>query len=285
MKMSTSIPWPAKMIGKLVLSRVPAPYRCWHRLGIFRHGDMRDPSYAYSKFMAHYSRVAFSRKGLGFVALELGPGDSLHSALIARSVGASRTYLVDVGRYAPCPADCCRSMVEYLCRQAAEGGGVDGNLAIEDCVSEYRTRGLESLKEIPDGSVDFVWSEAVLEHIRLNELAQVMRQLRRILRRDGVCSHHVDLKDHLGGSLNHLRFSDSVWESALFRDSGFYTNRVRLSEMLRLFREAGFCVESVETVRWPELPVRRSVLDDHFASMPDSELCVSGFDVVLRRVS
>ena len=44
-------------------------------------------------------------------------------------------------------------------------------------------------------------------------------------RRDGICVHRVDLNDHLGGRLNNLRFTDAIWESVLFRESGFYANR------------------------------------------------------------
>lgn len=286
MKHLESISWRTKMLGKMVLSRIPLSYRYWRRLGIFKHGAMLDPAYAYSKFRMHYDRVEFSRKGSDFVVLELGPGDSLHSALIARSVGASKTYLVDVGRYASCPADCCRTMAAFLRQHDVNVSGEDDERDVQEMLLDagaiYLTHGIESLAEIPDGSVDYIWSEAVLEHIGRKDFGLLLWQLKRILRQDGVCSHHVDLKDHLGGSLNHLRFSEATWESALFRKSGFYTNRIRYSEMLELFRMAGFYDKTVGIWRWPMLPLRRSSLCDRFACMTDAELCVSGFDVVLR---
>ena len=286
MRLSSSIPWPAKMLAKMVLSKIPISYRSWNRLGIFKHGAMLDPSYAYSKFMTHYGRVDFPRKGKDFVTLELGPGDSLHSALIAQTVGASQTYLVDVGCYALCPADCCQIMAKYLRQMEGDDRGLAGNPSSDERLSSagatYLTHGLKSLADIPNGSVDFIWSEAVLEHIRLDEFDSLMRQLKRILRPDGVCSHHVDLKDHLGGYLNHLRFSQSTWESDLFHNSGFYTNRLRFSEMLEIFQTVGFSVDNVTVQRWPTIPFQRSSLDSRFSLMTDEELCVSGFDVILR---
>ena len=39
-----------------------------------------------------------------------------------------------------------------------------------------------------------------------------MRELRRVLRNDGVFSNRVDLRDHLGAALNNLRFPESLWE-------------------------------------------------------------------------
>jgi len=40
-----------------------------------------------------------------------------------------------------------------------------------------------------------------------------MNEYCRVLSSDGIASHRIDLKDHLGGSLNNLCFSVRVWES------------------------------------------------------------------------
>jgi len=40
-----------------------------------------------------------------------------------------------------------------------------------------------------------------------------------------------------------MRFSTQAWESPLMAQSGFYTNRLRFSEMLNIFKEAGFRTE------------------------------------------
>ena len=60
-------------------------------------------------------------------------------------------------------------------------------------------------------------------------------ELRRIQRSEGVGSHCVSISDILGGKLNDLRFSRRIWESSLMANSGFYTNRLRYRELLRLF--------------------------------------------------
>jgi hypothetical protein len=66
--------------------------------------------------------------------------------------------------------------------------------------------------------------------------------------------------------------------------SGFYTNRIRYSEMLQLFREAGFRVDVHNVDRWIDLPIPRKKLSPPYREMPDQELAVKGFDVVLRHV-
>lgn len=75
--------------------------------------------------------------------------------------------------------------------------------------SQYFTDGLSSLRSIPTHSIDFIFSQAVLEHLRKHEFLDMMKELRRILKPTGICSHQVDLKDHLGGALNNLTFLKS----------------------------------------------------------------------------
>jgi len=68
----------------------------------------------------------------------------------------------------------------------------------------------------------------------------------------------------------------------LFRESGFYTNRIRFAEMLVLFERAGFSCRTPRVVRWDRLPTPRAKLAAPFSQMPDDSLLVSGFDAVLR---
>ena len=92
----------------------------------------------------------------------------------------------------------------------------------------------------------------------------------------------MDLKDHLGNALNNLRFSEGIWESPWMSKSGFYTNRIRFSEMLNIFQNAGFSLQLEQVDRWEQLPTPRRKMTTAFSSLPDDELCVSGFDTLLR---
>jgi len=73
-----------------------------------------------------------------------------------------------------------------------------------------------------------------------------------------------------------------LWESEFMARSGFYTNRIRYREFLELFKRAGFDVEVKRVLRWDRLPTPRNKLNEAFRSLPDDELLVYGFDVVLR---
>ena len=280
------IPWQCKIALKLLLARLPIKYQSWSNIGIFRHGTMKDPEYALRVFTTHFERVrSLLSTDKHVVGLELGPGDSLSGAILGASFGFERVLLVDVGRFASNDFHTYEALIRFLQSRDLPTGRYNDCQTIEELLlrsnATYFTGGLRDLREIPDGSVDFVWSHAVLEHVRRDEFLPTMRELRRVLAPGGVASHRIDLADHLGGALNNLRFRRTLWESSTWSSSGFYTNRIRYREMLDLFQEAGFASDVVRVDRWKQLPTPRRKLDREFRSQPDQDLVVSGFDVIL----
>ena len=279
-------PWYVRMATKVVLSRVPVPYQAWRALRLFAHGEMAQSAYAYRVFRQHFDASNFPRKAGGFVALEIGPGDGLLSAVIAAACGAAKSYLVDMGAYATRDIRPYQEIAQLLSSEGLAapdlGGAQDLAEILRRCNAAYLTHGLASLRELPSHSVDFAWSHAVLEHIRAREFAAGVNELRRILATDGCVSHQIDLRDHLGGGLNNLRFPGHWWEAEWLARSGFYTNRIRFGEMMRVFAAAGFSVERLVTSRFETLPLRRASLAAEFRSLSDEDLLVSGFHVVMR---
>jgi SAM-dependent methyltransferase len=280
------LPWWFKMTAKGVLTRVPVPYGFWRRLGVFRHGTMDDLGYA-ERVAGHH--LSHGNGGLepGFTALEIGPGDSLLSAVCARAAGAGRTYLVDVGRFAVREVEPYRALARSLAERHLPAPDLDGvtsfDEVLERCGAVYLTGGVESMATLPSQSVDISWSQAALEHVRRSELEPLVNELYRVHRSGTVSSHRIDLRDHLANALNNLRFSERRWEGRLFAGSGFYTNRLRCSELLRLFGRAGFDAEAVSIDRWPVVPTPRARMVEPYRSLPDDELTIAGFDVVLHR--
>lgn len=290
-------PWWFKVGIKLVLARLPVPYALWKKLGLFEHGDMNKIELAWDTFLEH-ARVAgvldekegclkLKTQGGGFTVLELGPGDSLFTALIAKALGATRCWLVDAGFFATTSVPLYVRLAEYLQQQGKNISITAPNKNIEDILhssqSEYLTDGVNSLATLPEESIDYCFSNAVLEHIPKEDFPALAAELFRIVKLTGVCIHRVDLRDHLGGGLNNLRFSNATWESALFRKSGFYTNRIRFGEMISIFESAGFDCQFPRITRWDAMPIQEEKLNEEFRKFPDDDLMVSVFDVVLRR--
>lgn len=282
-----SLPWWAKLSAKLVLARLPISYRMWRKLKLFRHGEMNDPGRAIRTFEKYYQR-ACERAIIpqSFTVLELGPGDSILSGLAARSMGASQVWLVDAGAFAETDLAACHRTQTLL----KHTGHIDLDLADAKSIDEvlrranliYLTRGTASLTEIPDASIDFFWSQVVLEHVPYKEFPEFLRQLRRVVKPQGIGVHSIDFRDHLSNALNNLRFSHAIWESQIFRNSGFYTNRIRPSSMLTYFKDANFNAEVVASTYWPKIPTSRSVMSPSFSRLPEDELRLAEYEVILR---
>ena len=79
-----------------------------------------------------------------------------------------------------------------------------------------------------------------------------------------------------------MRFSTRLWESNWVANSGFYTNRLRYSEMIKLFKQAGFDVQTVSINRWTSSPTPRRLMSIEFQSLSEEDLLVKEFDVLLR---
>ncbi len=283
--MRVGIPWWGKIGAKLLLSRLPLGSAVWQRLGVFRHGQMDRGDYAVRTFNSHAEKTGLMAQLSGKTVLELGPGDSVATALIAAAHGA-RAILVDMSAYARMDLQPYLDLSHALVMQGLPAPDLSDCRTIGEmlarCGAQYMTEGLTNLKVIESESVDLIFSQAVLEHIRRREFLETMQECRRILKPTGVCSHQIDLRDHLEGALNNLRFSERVWESEFFARSGFYTNRIQREQMLQLFTQAGFSVECSEVQRWSALPTPRSKLNKQFKDLGEDELCIYAFDVLLR---
>jgi SAM-dependent methyltransferase len=291
------VPWWMRIGAKVMLARLPVPYSMWKSLRLFEHGDMNQPSRALNAFLEHALSAGvvgtgpvlprLLHDGGDFNVLELGPGDSLFTAVIARALGMSRTWLVDAGPFATTDMSAYAGLFSFLHQKGyvlpfdTPPQSVADVLSV--CEGEYLTEGVQSLGRVPSASVDYCFSNAVLEHIPKGDFSRMADELMRILKPDGVCLHRVDLKDHLGGGLNNLRFSETTWEGGLFRSSGFYTNRIRFGEMIRIFEKAGFECSLPRVIRWEKLPIPRARLHATFRHLPDDDLLASGFDIVLKR--
>lgn len=282
-----TIPWFLKIPAKIVLSRLPMHYDAWRGLNMFRAGGMDDPETAFSVYQMHCKAAGFADRR-GYTVLELGPGDSMLTALFACSAGAARSILVDQSELATGKLELFGDAEAMLARKSLPVPGVarlntiDAVLDRLDC--RYLTGGLDSLKSLPDGCVDFVFSNAVIEHVRKGRFAETAREMYRVMAPAGVASHWIDYRDHLQLGLNNLRFSEPVWESDFMARSGFYTNRMTAVEIRAQFEEAGFAIEERDTTLWPGgLPTPQAAMSEPFASMAEEDLMVMMNWLLLRK--
>jgi SAM-dependent methyltransferase len=278
------LPWWAKIGAKIVLSRVLPSYRARKALGLFLHGNLDRNVAQHLAFvrnvLAQHERIAGSKAAS---LLELGPGNSLGTALFAAAEGVGRVWLADVGDFASDDMAFYRRLAGMTQGLSARADFTDRIRMLQSINATYLTNGTANLSEIPDGSLDLVLSTAVLEHVGRADFPLLAREMMRLLRPGGTAYHEVDLMDHLGGAQNNLRFSEQTWESPLMAKSGFYTNRLRCREILQIMRETGFDAALTRVARWPSPPTPREELAEPFRALPDDELLIANFGMLLRK--
>jgi hypothetical protein len=208
--------------------------------------------------------------------LEIGPGDSLASGIIASSKGAKTSYLIDSGDYMTKDTSKYLILIEKL-----YGADFLKNKkfdTIDDIKKEFNiiqmTEGVTSLKTLPDNLIDISFSNACLEHVACNEVGELFKELKRVSRAGAISSHFIDYKDHLEYSLNNLRFSKKFWEKDIIKKSGIYTNRMRFCEMKTIIEQAGFNCVITQLGKWDSLPLKESKLHPDFKSFKKEHLLV-----------
>lgn len=282
------LPWWVKKNLKLVLSRLPFSYQDWGRFGIFRHGELAENVSGlfrqFRRFLEAYEREQGKKPQS---LLELGPGDSVGNALFAAALKMGPYHFVDVGDFATENEDHYKAYADYLTEQ---GFAVDPPLpdykrdtVLGAAQGKYLTAGLASLRTLPDSSLDYSFSQAVFEHIRRDEFAETMQELYRLHKKGSFSRHWVDLHDHLGGGANHYRYTADEWERPSIWQSGFYTNRLMMHEMVKMAEEAGFSVTTPEIHRWPARVLADTPLAHEFRHFSDSELNICTFLIELRK--
>jgi SAM-dependent methyltransferase len=190
--------------------------------------------------------------------LELGPGRMVLRAPVLAGMGFGRIWYADPADSAPTAPGPYEEAARLASARGVAvpdlSGAADRGAVLARCDAALLTGGPDVLSAIPDGAVDLVVSEVVLEHVRREDLAPLLSQLRRVTAPDGLGLHWVDFHDHLGGGLQHLRFSDAFWASPLAGRAGIYVNRLGLSALVSRFRRAGFAVAVPHVMAWAERP-------------------------------
>ena len=268
--------WFLKIIFKIIISRLPIPYSFWKSIGLLKHGRMDSCEYAIKIFDLHFYRAFPKKIPSNLKILELGPGDSIASAIIGFSYGVKFTYLVDVGNYITKDLNFYKKLILILKGRGFKTPNISDSNSIQEilnlCNGIYLTDGLSSLNSIKDNNIDFVWSHSVLEHVRKYQFHAIQKELIRILKSNGLASHSIDFQDHLDYGLNNLRFPEKLWESNLFANSGFYTNRIPALKMHSIFEKTGFKIKRKSLGKWIRLPIKRSSIHREFNIYKDAEL-------------
>ncbi len=150
---------------------------------------------------------------------------------------------------------------------------------------DARKTGIES------NSIDFILSNATMEHIPEEHLPDIMKESYRILKPGGIMSNVIDYRDHWSffdnsiSVYNYLQYSDKEWKK--LNPSIMYQNRMRHPDYIKIIKGAGF--EILEEK--PDYPVNIELehlnkvkLTDHYLrKYSREELSIKSSMLVLRK--
>lgn len=236
----------------------------WHKLIPYKikllinkspHGDMINNIYANNIFKKH---VKFNNPNPNGTILEIGPGDSPNSCIDAIKYGFNNAILIDNAKYF--------DIKDY-----------------EECYKlKYLTNGINAFESIQDNEIDFCFSHTVLQHINLDQIENFIKNIYRVMKKGSTGSHHIDFKDMLFGQLNHLFIESSIWESSLIKGCPFYTNRLRKSEIISIFKKNGFSIEILNEKKINP-NIDRNNLIKKFSSITEDDLLCSSIQILTKK--
>ncbi len=244
------------------------------------------------------------------VVAELGPGDSLGVGIAALLTGAERYLAFDVVAHANVARNLIvlDELVELFRARSAIPDGNEfpevsphlkdyrfpeqtlGRERMDEALAPGRIAAIrESIKKhdspesmlqyrapwfsdnvVDPGSVDMIFSQAVLEHV--DDLVDAYRVMRRWLAPEGFMSHEIDFKSHGWASEwnGHWSYSDTMWKLIRGRDSWFI-NRVPASAHLELLQQEGYRVIRFDRESRPN-QFKRHQLSKRFQQIPNIDL-------------
>jgi hypothetical protein len=202
--------------------------------------------------------------------------------------GAARVYAVDLVRLATV------GQVNAVIAQLKElvPGEWPPIGSFEDLEKLYRIHyhapGDARATGLPDRSVDFICSTAVMEHIPEPEIRAIMKECRRIASPRAVFSFIIDYHDHYGtadGKItlwNFYRYSHKQWRK--FNPPNHYQNRLRHSDHERIFQDLGLeIVQAERTIPpWSEPSLKKVPVCEEFNRYSLEDLLTAGGKFLLR---
>lgn len=201
--------------------------------------------------------------------LEVGAGRDLAVPLSLRRLGVREVYAYDVERLAK---------LDLI--QHAAGRLLAGQVEIrtwddlERFGVKYRAPHYVAASD-PD--VACSCSNEVLEHVPPDQLAVLLKALRAVTK--GITTHSIDYSDHYARSdksvsrLNFLRYSDKEWRP--FNSGRQYVNRLRHSDYVRMFKQAGFTILE-ESSEAGEPPLDLKITDQFKRYDPQDLFAIKG---------
>jgi Methyltransferase domain len=238
--------WRLRVMRLALIGRVPlgdALRRAKRRLFGYAPdpGNLRSTLRDLEEMKAEVAKLGRSFRGAA--VLEIGSGWFPSVPVMLCAEGARHVYLTDLTPHMD--EVTFTATLDFLKQTGVDSPTIRSAKSFGDFPMSYLAP--FTVDSLPDGSIDFVISRTVLEHIPEEPLRQLLAALKPKLAPGGLMVHCVDHSDHLEHSdksiskINFLTWSDRrhALVNWLTREG---ENRLRHHEYLDVFKGAGFDV-------------------------------------------
>lgn len=228
--------------------------------------------------------------------LEIGPGTNLGVGLIFALTGAEKYFGLDIYMDPQLFAAAQYEAIPYLLELVAVGQRLrpaDTVMTVKNGTVEFAKDRIEYLYprqsyDIPlaNGSLDYVFSHATMEHVADPE--RTVQAIHRVLVKGGLTAHQIDMRDHadFAKPLEFLKVDDEAWKA---QGPGrahvaWNLNRWRLSDFRSAFERAGFRIVKLEVnATFPVDEALRRTLAPRFQAYSVDDLSATGVLIVARK--
>lgn len=273
--------WKVKARIQSLIAKLPAnlSYKAYYFIQR-KFGNLGNPDPMFWLTFAADSVALIHKQGKttdDAVFFEVGTGRSVMFPVVWWLSGAKKIITVDLNPYLT--ADVNTRLVSGLVSHSREVEQLLGshlkperlhalqhlmqqNPGLDDvlnlCQIEYKAPSDAASTGLPDRSIDIHCSFTVLEHIPPDILRSVMKEGRRILRKEGLFVHNVDYSDHFShgdasiSTINFLQYDEASWDR-LAGNRFMYMNRLRHDDYLSLYDELGLKVEDITVFEDPDV--------------------------------
>lgn len=209
---------------------------------------------------------------------EFGPGESNYVFLAALKSKIKFYESVDVKP--------CKNLYQKVSEKEIEKLGLKKDrIYFDNLINQnykYHDKGLESLKTLKDNKFDLIFSHSVFQHVKKYEVNEIISNLSRISKKDSIHIHYIDLRDCFSGSKNNLKFENKIWETKLFYESGFYTNRISFESWLERFKRYGFSILDIKIGKFEKDPIKLTEINKDI-KISQKELSHKFFIITLKQ--
>jgi len=306
--------WKLKVLVQFILSWLPFGEAINHGLqrlrNSFRGGTERQIRNRFRPICNGLHKIEDYKRLDGASVVEVGTGWTPVVTFLLYGVGASEIFTYDHIRHlrerwgrltVKVIFDHLDEIVRLLDLRTVDGDRVGGRISriaqsdapffdtLERNGINYLAPGDAAATALPDGTIDILYSHAVLEHVPEKDVRRLVREAKRVLRPDGIFYALIGLHDHYSGfdrkvsRVNFLRYPEWLW-AFFIKNSISYHNRMREVDFLEILESQG--AEIVKVWSGVDAEALRRVkamkVDKRFAKYTDEQLAVTRTEIIAR---